>query len=137
MAIYNNREVVVQGPTHMQSLPETLRITHQDNTQENVAIASVKLTEDEKKNLVKKYPSRFENSATATDEDIKAVRLGLAPPSDPTVKEQARLKAHAKKRDEEYQKQFEAVRKEAESNVDKKDAPTQDTSHTPHTYQVR
>lgn len=60
MAIYNNREVTIQGPTQMQSLPETMRITYPDGMQENVPVNQMKFTPEEKKSLIKAYPSRFE-----------------------------------------------------------------------------
>lgn len=60
MALYNNREVTVLGPTFMQSLPETMRITYPDGMSENVSVDLISFTPDEKKALVKSYPSRFE-----------------------------------------------------------------------------
>lgn len=112
MAIYNNREVSILGPTYMQSLPETVRVGHQDGSQETVAVSQVKFTEDEKKNLVKSYPSRFESVNTVSDDDLKAVRAGVAPSYDPDRKAQA----DTQKAQEEAAKADQSAQKAAEQN---------------------
>lgn len=117
MALYNNREVSVKGPTAMQALPETVRIAYGDGSEETVPVGRVQFTEEEKKNLIKSFPSRFENVSTIKDEDVNAVRAGVAPPSDPTYKEQAELKARQEKQAEELKKQQDAAQKNAEKSV--------------------
>src|SRR5215467_9385584 len=93
MAIYNNREVAVVGPMPMAGAVESITVQYRDGSHENVKLGLVKFTEDEKQDLVKRYPSRYENIDTISDEDLKAVRIGVAPPSDPSIKEQAAVQA--------------------------------------------
>ncbi len=119
MAIYNNREVTVIGPNSMANTPETINVQHKDGTNENVSIGRVRFTEDEKKALLKAHPSKFDNVETVKDEDLKAVRLGVAPSYDPSIKEAAETEALRKKQVEEGEKQREALRKDAEAKVEK------------------
>lgn len=88
MAIYKNREVTVVGPNPMANSPDTINVTYKDNTHENVATAMVSFTEAEKKDLMKKHPSKFNDVVLVSQEDIESVRAGIAPktPKPPWVK---------------------------------------------------
>lgn len=83
MAIYKNREVTIVGPNPMANSPDTINISYKDNTHENVATSMVSFTEDEKKDLVKKHPSKFNDVAVVSLEDVTSVRAGIAPKSTP------------------------------------------------------
>lgn len=120
MAIYKNREVTFLAPVRASHQVESVTIVYKDGTHENVPLPQVKFTEDEKKYLLKNYPSKFDDVSTISDEDVKAVRLGVAPPSDPTYKEQAEAQVLAQKQQEENTKQIEAAKAQAAKNVDKR-----------------
>jgi len=117
MAIYNNREVTVMGPTHHAQQPETLRIRYADGSEETVGSGKVMFTEEEKKNFIKAYPSRFDNVRTASDEDVKAVRLGATPPSSPEFQSQAEAQARSQKVSEVNRQNLEKARKDADKKV--------------------
>ncbi len=119
MAIYNNREVYIIGPTAMSTTPEQLTVRYRDGSQENVPTSGIRFTEDEKKNLIKIYPSKFDGVSTITEDDVTAVRVGVAPSYDPDYKTKADTEARAKLQHEEGQKRSEQARKEAEARVNK------------------
>ena len=129
MAIYNNREVWIIGPTAMSTTPEQLTVRYKDGTQENVPTAGIRFTEDEKKTLIKTYPSKFDGVSTISEDDVTAVRVGVAPAYDPDYKVQAETQARAKIQQEETAKRTEQARKEADERLKKelsaspKDAP--------------
>jgi hypothetical protein len=114
MAIYKNREVSVIGPNTMANTPETINIRYKDGTHENVSVGQVRFTEDEKKDLVKNYPSKYQDVSTATQEDIDAVRNGVTPPSDPSYKVLAETQVRHQKQQEETNKHMEQAKKEAD-----------------------
>src|SRR6266404_9487679 len=93
MAIYKNREVSVVGPNPQANSPESINVEYKDGTHENVALSGVKFTEDEKKSLQKSNPGKYDNVETISEDDLKAVRVGVAPTFDTTIREQARLLA--------------------------------------------
>ncbi len=128
MAIYNNREVTVMGPTHTQSTPETVRVQYTDGSQETVSMGRVQFTEEEKKQFVKLYPSRFDSVNTVSDEDIKAVRLGVTPPSSPELKAQAEDTVRRQKQAEETQKNMDKAKADADKRVN---AEVNKPSNTP------
>lgn len=109
MAIYNNREVTVLTPSKF-ALPTTITVEYKDGSKETVALDKVFFTKSEKDKLVKDNPSLYMNVAEATDEDIKAVRLGVTPPSDPILKQQAQVKVQHQKQQELAAKQTEAAK---------------------------
>src|SRR3569833_2950158 len=119
MAIYKNREVSIVGPNSMANTPETINIQYKDGTHENVKLSDVKFTEDEKKSLQKRHPSQYDSVDTVSDDDVKAVRVGIAPPSDPTVKEQARAKALHEKQVALANKQRDEVAKRQQAELAK------------------
>ena len=119
MAIYKNREVHVIGPNVQANSPETINVSYKDGTHENVKLSDVKFTEDEKKNLQKAHPSKYDSVSTVSNEDVEAVRVGVAPPSDPTFQEQAKLKAQHEKQVKMNQDQVEKAKKAQEAEVDK------------------
>jgi hypothetical protein len=127
MAIYNNREVYIIGPTAMSTTPEQLTVRYKDGSQENVPTSKIKFTEDEKTNLIKIYPSKFDGVATVTQDDITAVRVGVAPAYDPDYKITAENQARAKLQQEETQKRTDQARKEADERLQKelKVSPTE------------
>jgi hypothetical protein len=119
MAIYKNREVSVVGPNPQANTPETINVQYKDGSHENVPTHQVKYTAEEKKLLVKNHPSKYDTVDTIEDADIQAVRVGVAPPSDPTVKEQARAKAQHDKQVELGNKQRDEVTKQQKAELDK------------------
>jgi len=119
MAIYKNREVYIIAPTAMATTPETLTVMYRDGTQENVPTSGIRFTQDEKTNLIKTYPSKFDSVDTVTEDDITAVRVGVAPSFDPDYKTKADTEARAKLQQEEGQKRSDQARKEAEVRVSK------------------
>jgi hypothetical protein len=118
MAIYKNREVHVVGPNVQANTPESINIQYKDGSHENVKLTDVKFTKDEKNALVKNHPSKYDNVATIEDADLEAVRVGVAPPSDPTYKEQAELKARNQKQKDLNDKQTKAAEDNAKKNID-------------------
>lgn len=126
MAIYKNREVYVVGPNTMANSPETINVRYKDGSAENVSVGLVKFTEDEKKQLQKLYPSKFENVQTVSDGDLEAVRVGVTPPSDPSYKEMAERQIQNQKQNELTQKNMEDAKSEAKKKLDaeSKSTPT-------------
>jgi len=112
MAIYKNREVSVIGPSPQANTPESITVEYKDGTHENVALSGVKFTEEEKKRLQKANPGKYDNVETVSEDDLKAVRLGVAPPSDPTVREQARLLAQREQQEKAASDQVNKLREE-------------------------
>lgn len=84
MAIYRNREVSVT-PNPVLTTPETITVRYLNDTTEIVPFSMVRYTDAEKKDLIKKYPSKFELVDTVTDADLKAVRAGLPPSYDVSI----------------------------------------------------
>lgn len=119
MAIYNNREVWIIGPTAMSTTPEKLTVRYRDGSQENVPTSGIRFTQDEKTNLIKTYPSQFDGVDTVTEDDITAVRVGVAPSYDLDYKIQAETAARSKLQQEEGSKRTDKARKEAEASVEK------------------
>lgn len=120
MAIYNNREVTFLAPVRTSHQAETVTVVYTDGSHENVPVSRVKFTDSEKKQLLKDYPSQYDTVQTVPDEDVKAVRIGVAPSSDPSYKEQAELQARQEKQAEENKKRVDAAKAEATKNLDKK-----------------
>lgn len=109
MAIYNNRVVTVVGPARMQAAqPNNVAVQYEDGSHETVAIGRVKFTKAEKDSLIKQYPSDFDNIDVISEDDVKAVRAGVAPSYDPSYKQAA-----------EAQVRTEEARKINEDNVNK------------------
>lgn len=126
MAIYKNREVFIVGPNVQANTPETIGVSYRDGTHENVSVAQVKFTKEEKDALLKAHPSKYDSVDVVSDEDLKAVRIGVAPSFDEAAKEQAFEEALRQKQAQEAQKQREQMAKEAQKDVDKKiNAPVQ------------
>jgi hypothetical protein len=123
MAIYNNREVYIVGPTVMSTTPERLTVRYIDGSQENVPTNDIKFTQDEKTNLIKVYPSKFDNVIIVTEDDVKSVRLGVAPSYDPDYKVAAETKARAKVQQEESKKITDKAEKDAEVKIKELNAP--------------
>lgn len=61
MAIYKNREVNILGPNNQANSPETINISYQDGSHENVKLSDIEFTSDEKNSLIKNYPSKYSN----------------------------------------------------------------------------
>lgn len=121
MAIYKNREVSVVSPTRPVVHPEQVTVRYQDGTHENVSLGQVRYTEDEKKALMKSYPSVFDSVQIVDDKDLEAVRVGVTPPSDPSYQEQAENQARNQKQQELLNKNTEEARKEAKTRLEKND----------------
>lgn len=123
MAIYKNREVTVISPTRRLNPPSTIQIQYMDGTYETVTTSQVKFTEDEKKSLLKNFPSEFDGVTVASEDDVKAVRAGVAPASDPTYRQQAEGEVRA----EEAHKIDEQNKAKAKEEVKKESKPTKES----------
>jgi len=119
MAIYKNREVNVIAPTRRINPPQTMQIQYQDGTYETVSMGQITFSKAEKDALVKAYPSEFDNLTVASDDDIKAVRVGVAPASDPSRKEQARAEVRTDEAQKIDQKNKEKVKDEVKDEVNR------------------
>lgn len=133
MAIYKNREVSVVGPNSQANTPESINVQYKDGSHENVKLSDVKFTKDEKDNLRKNNPSKYDTVATIEDNDLEAVRVGVAPASDPTYKEQADIKARHAKQVELNDKQTKLAEDNAKKDLDK-DVSKPVVSSQPVTY---
>lgn len=120
MAIYNNREVTFLAPVRASHQAESVTVIYTDGTHENVPVGQVRFTEAEKKQLLKDYPSKFDDVQTISDDDVKAVRIGVAPSYDPGYRQQAEAEVLRQKQAEENKKQLDAAKAEAEKNVNKR-----------------
>lgn len=120
MAIYNNREVLVVGPNPQANSPESITVRYMDGNHENVRLANVKFTEDEKKALQKQYPSKYDNVETIKDEDVKAVRVGVAPTFDESAKRSAEVQAQHEKQQQLSKEQNEKLKAEANKKLDQR-----------------
>lgn len=131
MAIYKNREVSVGTLTPSSTTTNLITITYKTGETENVALGAVRFTQEEKDQLQKDYTKGFNDTyfkdlPVVTDEDLKSVRLGVAPSYDKEAKELAESRALAQKAAEQNQKTADQRKAEADKNLDKKlDAPTQ------------
>ena len=119
MAIYKNREVGVISPMHTAQPPRTIIVQYNDGSHENVPLSQVKFSEDEKKALIKTYPSEFDNVEVATEDDLKAVRLGITPPSDPEHQRIAEAQVRGEKAQEENKKIVDKAKQDAKVKVEK------------------
>lgn len=112
MAIYKNREVSVQ-PTSTASAPKTAVVQYQDGSYETVTLGQIKFTKAEKDALVKNYPSEYDGVDVVDDNDLTAVRAGVAPSSDPVFKQQAEEQAKRKQAEDISRKQADEAQKQA------------------------
>lgn len=119
MAIYNNREVSILGPNSMANSPETINVQHTNGSHENVPVSSVYFTKEEKDALVKKFPSKYDDVKVTSEDDLNAVRVGVAPSYDPSYIEMAKAKKLAEEQAEINRKNVEAAQKQV------KDQPNQ------------
>lgn len=131
MAIYKNREVYIVGPNSMANSPETINVRYKDGSAENVSVGLVRFTEDEKKQLQKLYPSKFEDVQTTDDKDLEAVRVGVTPPSDPSYKEMAERQVQNQKQNELTQKNMEAAKSEADKKFQVQTKTEPESTPTP------
>lgn len=123
MAIYKNREVQVIGPSPMANTPTTIQVSFKDGTHENVKFGDVRFTASEKTQLQKSYPSRYENVPLVNEEDLKSVRLGVAPTYDEAAKDAARRDAQRKMADDLAHKRAEELRAQAEKDFVSQNTP--------------
>lgn len=123
MAIYKNREVQVIGPSSQANSPVTINVSYPNGSHENVKLSEVKFTVDEKKLLVKNYPGRYDNVDVVTEQDIAAVRIGVAPSFDTTEKERAVVKAQNEKQLEISNKRAEELKAQAQKDFETQNAP--------------
>lgn len=132
MAIYKNREVTVMGPTRRVNPPSTIVVQYQDGTHETVPMGQVKFSKEEKDALIKAFPSEYDSVDVASEDDIKAVRVGVAPASDPSYRQQAEGEVRteeAHKIDEENKRK---VKEEVKKDQSKPGAPVEPlTSNAP------
>lgn len=123
MAIYKNREVQVVGPSSQANSPVTINVSYPNGSHENVKLSEVRFTEDEKKLLVKNYPSRYDNVDVITEEDLTSVRVGVAPSFDTTEKERAVALAKHEKQTEISNKRAEELKAQAKKDFETQNAP--------------
>jgi len=124
MAIYKNREVGIIGPAPLATVRPSMKIRYLDGLQDDVSLSQIRFTQEEKNSLLKQYPSQFDDIEVVSDEDVKAVRVGVAPSFDPSVKEQAKAKVQNELQSKMNADQQKRVTDEAKSDLDKKvDAP--------------
>lgn len=120
MAIYKNREVTVMGPTHRLNPPSTVVIQYRDGSYETVSMGQVQFSKEEKDALIKAFPSEYDGVAVISEDDLKAVRAGVAPASDPSYRQQAEGEVRteeAHKIDEENKRKIkEEVKKDQEKS---------------------
>lgn len=119
MAIYKNREVSVIAPTSRPNPPQTIVVQYQDGSHETVTIGQVYFTDEEKKNLVKGNPGAFDDVNTIDDDDLKAVRVGVAPSTDPSYKEQAKTEATSDEAAKIHQKMVDEASKDVKKDESK------------------
>lgn len=125
MAIYKNREVTVVAPSPTLTTPETISVRHTNGVHESVPFGQVRYTEAEKKDLIKQYPSKFDNVPTVTDEDVKNVRTGIAPTFDESAKEAAETQVKRERQQKAASEQNQKLKDQASKDLDKKvNAPT-------------
>lgn len=84
MAIYKNREVRILGPAPLSTVQPSMKVQYLDGLQDDVSTSQIRFTGDEKKALLKQYPSQFEDVIVASADDLQNVRLGIAPSETPT-----------------------------------------------------
>ena len=128
MAIYKNREVTVTEQPRA-ALPTNINVQHKNGMRETVPVSQVSFTEDEKNLLVKNSTNQYDNLKVIGDDDLKAVRAGVTPPSDPILKEQAKAKAQHQKQMDETKKNTDAAQKKAEEDL-KKESQSPVSTHT-------
>lgn len=71
MAFYKNREVTFLSPISSGHQAEHALVKHADGMTESALIEGITFTEEEKKNLIKSYPSRFEDVKVVETEKKK------------------------------------------------------------------
>src|SRR5258708_25913097 len=118
MAIYKNREVQVLGPSPQANSPSTINVSYVDGTHENVKLSQVHFTQAEKDLLMKTYPGQYDKVHIVKEDDVKAVKLGVAPSFDTAVHEQAKAKVHADKVSEISKKQVDAASAKAKADFE-------------------
>jgi hypothetical protein len=131
MAIYKNREVSVNDLS-FPSAPTKVTVVHKDGMSESAPISQVHFTQTEKDALIKEYPHPYESLNTATDEDIKSVRVGVAPSYDPSYKARAKSDHTVQKSLELDSKHLENARNE----IEKQDQEPQ-SKPTQHVHQLQ
>lgn len=137
MAIYKNREVGIISPMYTAQPPKTIIVQYKDGTHENVSLSLVRFTDEEKKTLIKNYPSEFDTVEVATSDDIAAVRLGLTPPSDPEHQRIAEAKVYRAKIEEENQKITDKAKKDAEAKIKEVESKPTPATVTPGLFKVK
>lgn len=73
MALYNNRQVTVVSPSTPAVAPMAVTVRYPDGTHENVPMTKIQVTAEEKKDLIKKFPSNFEE-LTVIENETKEVK---------------------------------------------------------------
>lgn len=120
MAVYNNREVAVMGPTRRPNPPSTIVVQYGDGSHETVSIGKVRFTDAEKKALIKAHPSEYDGVNVISEDDVKAVRAGVAPASDPDRK----IQAEGEVRTDEARKLDKVNQDKAKEEAKKQPKPT-------------
>ena len=89
MAAYKNREVTVEK-TYVPSNTnvEVIAVAYTNGMKDHVPLSQVSFTADEKKDLLKAHPSKFEHVSVVSESDLKSIREGI----EPSLVEEVKLK---------------------------------------------
>jgi hypothetical protein len=131
MAIYKNREVQVLGPSPQANTPVTINVAYPNGSNENVKLSDVRFTAAEKASLIKNYPNGYTNVQTVTEDDLTSVRVGVAPSFDTTEKDVAMVKAQHQKQVDISNKRNDALKAQAQTELNKPVTPVTSPVTTP------
>lgn len=123
MAIYKNREVQVLDYGNLRTLADKITVESSSAGQEQASIGEIHFTKDEIKKLNEHKDIPYDSLLEASDEDLKAVRLGVAPTYSPGRIEVAKAEVitdEAKKMDDKLKADAKAM---AEKNAAKQGTP--------------
>lgn len=107
----------------MANTPTTINVSYPNGSHENVKLSDVRFTAGEKTLLQKNYPSRYDSVELATEDDLTAVRVGVAPSFDTTEKERAVTMAQHDKQVEVSNKRAEALKAQAKKDFESQNTP--------------
>lgn len=121
MAIYNNREVtLLQQLKLVKTLPDMIQI--RDNSDQqiyNVPTSQVKFTKEEKQAMwISKDQETVDNVKEASDDEVKSVRAGIQPSTDPEMKAIAEQKVKEEQQKKLAQENLDKAKAEAQKHLD-------------------
>lgn len=120
MAIYNNREVWLNTDIKwVKKLPDQVSVRDRDGQTYTVNSSAIRFTKDEIKNMQVEENDPLNTLPEATEEDLKAVRLGVPSANDPELKAQAATQVHQEERQKVVQENLEKAKAESKKAWDK------------------